>query len=166
MKIIPIHYTPSLKVDNWLQIEHQAHEVASFIDSHEYGEFKSEMFALHHMQVSEKPFNFFVLNPTHLGAQVEELGSRFIVNPRVTAVETGSLMPLMEGCVSFPHRKNKNVDRYLIIHVEYDIPDSSVPSGLKHCVKQVERIVAQIFQHECDHAEGKNIHFKSLPSVL
>lgn len=159
--VIPIHYTPSMKVEDWLQIEEQAQAVADFIDKREYGPFKSEMFALHHSQVSEKPFNFFVLNPMWLPSEIEQLGSRFIVNPEIITELAESKMAVSEGCVSFPHRKERLVERYMLAIVGYDVPDPTSASGLKRHEKEVSRILAQIFQHECDHGKGKNIHYSS-----
>jgi len=160
MDVIKAHYTPSMKVENWLQIEDEAQEMAKFIDSHEYGPFKSEMFALHHAQVFLPSFNFFVLNPKWLGQEIEELGSRFIVNPTIITEMAESKMPVNEGCVSFPHRKDKIMDRYMIVIVGYDVPNPK-GAGLVHKEKEVSRILAQIFQHECEHGQGKNIYYKN-----
>ena len=152
MKIIPIHYNQSVPVTAWLAIEADARAIAEMIDS----EYEDRSFAVHHSQVCEKPYNFFVLNPKHIKDKVVEFGSRYIINPRISAVETKSLMSLQEGCLSFPHRKMKNVDRYMLIDVEFDIPQDG---QLVHKKFRVSDILAQIFQHECDHADGKNIHY-------
>ena len=157
MKVIPIHYTPSLPVTNWLAIEQEANEMTRLVRD------QGEMYALHHCQVSEKPFNFFVIADVEMLLPIiEDLGSRFIVNPRIISSLGGSEMDVIEGCVSFPYRKQKYVNRAMIIRVEYDIPDPTAPGGLAHKEKEVERVVAQIFQHEADHAEGKNIYFNSI----
>lgn len=165
MQIIPIHYTPSVPVTNWLAIDEQARQMAEFIDAGEYGEFKQGVFALHHSQVSEKPLNFFVLNPEPILNQVTDLGSRYIVNPRIVAHLKGSEMRVPEGCASFPHRAMKNMERAMVVVVEYEIPDPLMANGLKKVSKQVERIVAQIFQHECGHANAQNIFFKAPKNV-
>lgn len=159
MKIIQPHYNLSVPVTAWLAIEADARAIAEMIDS----EYEDRSFAVHHSQVCEKPYNFFVLNPKHIKDKVAELGSRYIINPRVSAVEPKSLMYLKEGCLSFPHRKMKNVDRYMLIDVEFDIPENG---QLVHKKFRVTDIVAQIFQHECEHAEGKNIHFNGLKSDI
>lgn len=159
--VIPIHYTPSMKVEDWLQIEDEAQAVAEFIDKREYGEFKSEMFALHHSQVSEKPFNFFVLNPMWLTSEIEQLGSRFIINPTIITEMAESKMAVNEGCVSFPHRKERLVERYMVVIVKYAVPDNTKANGLTYHEKEVSRVLAQIFQHECDHGKGINIMYKS-----
>lgn len=153
MKIIPIHYTPSLPVTNWLAIESDANAMTELIAA------QGGMFALHHSQVSDKPFHFFVLETEQLKDFIPELGSRFIINPKITGGDPKSLMWLDEACVSFPYRKDKRVLRATVINVEYDIPDQSQPNGLSHHEKRVERIIAQIFQHECQHGIGGNIFF-------
>jgi len=155
MKIIPIHYLPSAEVTNWNAIRDEAEEMAKLVDE------KGGMFALHHSQVSEKPLNFFVLHAETLKDFIPELGSRFIINPKVVGFNKDTIMSMDEGCVSFPYRKQKKVPRAFIIKVEYYIPDGVQKNGLKKVEKQVERIIAQIFQHECDHGNGKNIHFDS-----
>lgn len=156
MNIIPIHYTPSLPVSNWIHIESEANEMSVLIRAN-----PNTMFALHHSQVSEKPFNFFVLDDNLLLGEIEALGSRFIINPRIISSLEGTEKSVDEGCVSFPYRKQKKVERAMVVVVEYDIPDPLSPNGLAHKQKQVERIIAQIFQHEADHAEGKNIYFRT-----
>ena len=154
MKIIKIHYTPSLPVQNWLHIEKDANEMAALIRAN-----PNTMFALHHSQVNEKPFNFFVLDDNILLEEIEALGSRFIINPRIISSLKGTEMSVYEGCASFPYRKQKKVRRPMIITVEYDIPDPLSPNGLAHKQKQVERVVAQVFAHETDHARGRNLFF-------
>lgn len=152
MKIIPIHYNLSVPVTAWLAIEAEAKDMAEMIDS----DYEDRSFAVHHSQVCDKPYNFFVLNPKHIKDKVAELGSRYIINPRISGVEPKSLAYLEEGCLSFPFRKMKNVGRYMLIDVEFDIPENG---QLVHKKFRVTDILAQIFQHECDHAEGKNIHY-------
>ena len=157
MKVIPIHYTASVPVTNWLAIESDAKEMAELLDR----EYENTSVALHHCQVSEKPFNFFVVNPKYIKEAVMELGSRYIVNPHIVATEENSLVPLKEGCLSFPLLKPRNVMRYLLCIVEFGIPDPSQPNGLAHKKVEVNRLIAQMFQHECQHAEGKNIRWAS-----
>lgn len=155
MKLIEPQYIPSAEVSNWFGIQTEAEQLAAFVDEHKTA------YAIHHMQVSEKPLNFFVLHEESLKEFIPSLGSRYIINPKVTGIMEQTRMPMYEGCASFPYRKPKKVMRAFIVRVEYDIPDETAPNGLKHQAKQVERIIAQIFQHECDHAQGKNIYFDS-----
>lgn len=153
IEIVPIHYEPSVEVTNWNAISDYAEEMAKYVDE------KGGMFALHHSQTSNKPLNYFVLETKQLADFLPALGSRFIINPKITGFMKETMMPMQEGCVSFKYRKPKNVMRAFVVRVEYDIPDPKSKTGLKHVEKQVERIIAQIFQHECDHANGRNIFF-------
>lgn len=155
MQVIKPHYKQSENVFSWSQIEKEANEMAKLVDT------QGGVYALHHAQVSNEPFNFFVLDDKACADFLPSLGSRFIVNPKILTKMEGTEMALYEGCVSFPFRKQKKVTRSIIIGVEYFIPDFGEKTGLKKMTKKVERIVAQIFQHECEHGEGKNIYFKS-----
>ena len=160
MKVIPIHYIPAIPVSNWLAIENEAKEIAKFIDGKDYGEYKQGIFALHAAQVNPNPFDYFVLNQEVLGTVIGELGSRYIINPKIEPFPPEIAREVKEGCVSFPHRGQRYVKRAYVCNVEYDVPNPKSPNGLKHEKKQVQGVLAQIFQHECDHSLGKNIHFK------
>jgi peptide deformylase len=164
MKLIKPTYLPSNKVETWASIKDQAEELAKFIDGNDYGECKMKVFAIHHMQVCElNPFNFFVLNPEPLGAIIDELGSRFIINPVISnyLIKDPKGVPffqkMKEGCASFPYKTQKNVDRAPMVEVKYQIPGTK---GLEDKTMQVQGVVAQIFQHEIDHGHGKNIFYK------
>lgn len=162
MKVIPIHYEKALPVGNWLAIEKEAKEIAAFIDGKDYGDYKQGIFALHACQVNPKPFNYFVLNEEAVGKEViESLGSRFIVNPKIINFNTAFLVPMLEGCVSFPWRKQRYVDRYFMVDVEFEVPDQAEKNGLRKVQKNVERVLAQIFQHEIDHGNAINIRYKA-----
>jgi len=164
MKIIEPTYTPSREVTSWLSIKDEAEELARFVDDS-----RNSVFAIHHMQVSEKPLNFFVLKPKVLGVVIEELGSRFIVNPKISRYVmvdkngTPHFQKMKEGCASFPFKSPKNVLRAPLIEVIYQIPDEK--GNLIEQRKQVQGVVAQIFQHEIDHGHGKNIYYEHPKSI-
>jgi len=61
-----------------------------------------------------------------------------------------------EGCLSFPHRKEKNYERYYKIKVKYQTV-GGLFGGLKTIKETVTGFKANIFQHEVDHANCKNI---------
>ena len=150
MEIIEPIYIPSHEVSNWHSIRDQAEELAKLVDA-------TNVFAIHHMQVSEKPLNFFVLKPEVLGPVIDELGSRFIINPVVVKLFP-QFYKMKEGCASFPHKAHKNVLRSPIVTVKYQIPDSK--GELVEKTMEVQGLVAQIFQHEIDHGHGKNIYYE------
>jgi peptide deformylase len=142
-------------------------------------------FALHHCQVSEWPKSFFVIaekwivGSTEPGVQAKDLWpSRVIVNPKIlekpdtierwvtdlNAVGTKvrrkmqkrNGVKLEEACMSFPHRRPKNVERFYRIKVEYQYP---ILGGMMLRKKRewIEGLRAHIFQHETDHDNGRNI---------
>lgn len=166
MNIIPIHYNKSLPVSNWQAIIDDANEIARMIDEndirYEDGRYYTgKALALHHTQVTNTPFNFFVVTSL-VGEQIlQELGSRFIVNPKIDMLMPDSIQKVGEGCVSFPFKKEKNVERAYVCGVTYQVPDIKGEGGLRTVQKQVAGLVAQMFQHECDHAEGSNIYYKT-----
>lgn len=64
---------------------------------------------------------------------------------------------LKEACMSFSHRSEKTVERFLKIKVRYWYLWHGVPMRK---TEWIEGLKAHIFQHELDHAAGKNIYFK------
>lgn len=75
----------------------------------------------------------------------------------VTESDVNNKIQVSEGCMSFPHRTPKNVERFYRIKVKYQVKGFF---GLKTITEWVEGLKAHIFQHEIDHAQGKNIYFK------
>lgn len=151
--IIENHFIPSSPVISWFAIKDIAEEIGEYIDA------KGGMFALHHSQVSDKPLNFFVLETNVLKEWIPELGSRYIINPVIVNSNLSTVRKIHEGCMSFPHKKPKRVDRAMVVTVKYQVPDETKPNGLVDKTKEVSMLVAQIFQHECDHSLGKNIFY-------
>jgi len=62
----------------------------------------------------------------------------------------------MEGCMSFPFRKGKKINRFNKIKVTYQIKGRF---RLKKCTRWLEGLPSQVFQHEFDHCQGQNIFF-------
>lgn len=118
------------------------------------------IFALHHAQVSQKPFNFFVLNMDILPVmdhKIDLFKSPIICNARIIEKKDDpQWMP--EGCASFPHRTAKNVMRHYWIVVEFQYPDAKDSTKFHTERLELPAIYAQIFQHEAEHALGKNIY--------
>lgn len=61
-----------------------------------------------------------------------------------------------DGCMSFPKKKQKNVEIFYKVKVRYQIPSWR---GLKTVTEWVEGVKAHIFQHEIDHSRGINIYY-------
>lgn len=72
-----------------------------------------------------------------------------------------NLISVPEACMSWPMRKTKNVQRYHTIKVRYQYIDKNMlgMTVVKTFEGWVEGLKAHILQHECDHFDGKNIHY-------
>lgn len=160
MELIKIHYNPSAPVTNWNNIKDIAEEMNEIVNKRQH------CLAMHHAYVTQKPLNFFVLNEEALKDFIPKLGSKYIINPKIEAFVKASVLAMPEACVAFPHRSPKNVMRAFVLKVSYQIPDPLSKNGLKKVENaEVERIIAQIFQHEIDHANGKNIFFDAPKAI-
>lgn len=71
--------------------------------------------------------------------------------------KTPNAKQYMEGCMSFPFRHGKKIQRYNKIRVSYQIAHGR---GLKTITTWLEGLPSQVFQHEFDHIQGENIFFK------
>lgn len=187
MEIVPIHYKKSEPVKKYAEIEQEAHEMASMIDAKDFNGVHRAAFALAHAQVSTEPLAFFVLDkifvtPFQENGDDAVFEDRVIINPQILEAPIylrtkGALfrghdefdgeelipgkMPnsrqYQEGCMSFPHRKAKRLNRFNKIKVRYQINGRF---GLKNVTKWLEGLPSQVFQHEFDHTQGKNIFFE------
>ncbi len=152
MKIIlPLSKNHSIKVSSWSEIKKEALEIREFMKTNTFQGNWSSARAIAHVQVeAENPKRFFVVHDEY----VKTLGHWCIVNARILTRDIPCTFE--EGCMSFPFRKSKKVQRYNDIKVEYYIPFLDV-----HLIKKTKvltDIEAYIFQHEIDHANGVNIY--------
>lgn len=69
-----------------------------------------------------------------------------------------NVISVPEACMSFPHRKQKQVDRFYEIRVSYQYLNSK--GKVKDFTGWVTGLKAHILQHEADHFAGKNIYHK------
>ena len=147
MKIIEPHKNPARAVVTQEDIDRvlqSAYKMTSLCrQRHGLYEFGR---AIAHTQVEKAdPLSFFV---THEGF--------VFVNPEIISHD---YMPVLksEGCLSFPHNKEKQVQRYKKIKVQYQkILEGG--SELKTLTRTVSGIVAEVFQHEIDHLKGKYVY--------
>ena len=165
MRIVPIHYIPALEVASYEAVREDAQEMARIMEEgvmqYEDGSrYIGNAWALHHAQVNNRPFNFFVLNRNLATPDViERVGSHIIINPKIKNILPDMVHAMKEGCVSFQHKKEKKVHRAIIVKVDYDVPDEKSKTGLRHVSQEVHGVIAQVFQHECDHGAGKNMYY-------
>lgn len=76
--------------------------------------------------------------------------------------EIPNTIEVPEGCMSFPNRKERNMKRYYTIKVRYQyLKKGLLGTKVETFEGWVEGLKAHIIQHETDHFDGKNIHFKS-----
>lgn len=171
LKIIKIHYKISKPVSRFNEISKEAKGLLNFITNGNYKGFYNKAYAIAHTQVSETPYAFFVVanecvtnNPKMQWYKMFE--SQVIINPKIIealeykndGVKIPNMVEYNEMCMSFPFRTPKRVSRYDKITVEYQIKSFF---GLKTVKTTLNGIASEIFQHECDHMQGKNIYFES-----
>lgn len=177
MELIKIHYNPAKPVTSYKEIETEIVKLKKFIVE---ADKKRECYAIHHGQVHPHPYNFFVVHPRYCLGNDRLFNHNVIINPKIISSipylkpefkDTGlpddsrghatyAQMPKiiesqfeLEGCMSFPFRKPKRVQRFVRIKVSYQ------NEKLEPITTILEGPAAQIFQHETDHASGKNIFF-------
>jgi len=163
MQIVPIHYSVSKPVVSFKEIEKQAYEMTSFIVTGPFNGLYNKAFAIAHCQVSETPLAFFVVSPDVIAEKMFE--SQIIINPKIISspdfrkVDTFTYpnkQTFLEPCMSFPFRKPKSIERWGNIQVKYQIKGFW---GLKTVKRELIGIASEIFQHETDHINGKNVYF-------
>lgn len=106
-------------------------------------------FALAHPQVSEYPLSLFVTG----GGKVVE---KVVINPKI--IERSGICHHKEACLSFPGRRPEKVvhTRYRRITVEYLEWNGDGVWSQKR--ERLDGLLAEIFQHEIEHLQGKNIY--------
>lgn len=150
------------KVESAEQIFGDAQEMQDRLNNNLFGQSK-KCFALHHAQVSSKPFNFFVINSNMEGLSKGYLKNQLIVicNPKILEKDKESRIYMKEGCMSYPHKQDKTLLRCNRIYVSYDtlVPNEKRNSlTLEHKEEWLEDVNAQIFQHEVEHGHGISIY--------
>lgn len=147
---------PSKKVESFDQIKEDAITMQIALERGDYTRvgIKKIATAIHHSQVNPEPFNFFVIRRDVVGASNNEV--IVVANPKILTKDKTSKRLSLEGCLSFPFRPDKTVNRYSIITVGYESPDKD--GNLVYKEETLTGVMAAVFQHECEHAHGKNIY--------
>lgn len=74
--------------------------------------------------------------------------------------ELSNVIEVPEGCMSFPHRKQKNKKRFHTVKVKYQyVKKTMLGNQVKTITQWVTGLKSHIFQHECEHFEGKNMFY-------
>lgn len=77
-------------------------------------------------------------------------------------LQTPNTFEAKEGCMSFVRRKPKIVNRAWRIKVRYQYPTKVMGlQKMKTADEWCEGLKAQIFQHEIEHMDGKNIYYEA-----
>lgn len=170
------------------EVKEQIADLLTFLDENN-GHFKDkwkECYALHHAQVSETPYNFFVIAPTMVGKESFQFNDRVIINPEILETpaiiekvfpkrenvrqedgtmqiilkkekeKVNNVLPVDEACMSYAWRSKKKMDRFYRIKVRYQVQRWW---GLSTKTEWIEALRAHIFQHEYEHGLGKNIYY-------
>lgn len=161
MKII-LPKIQSAKVTDFAFVEEDAKRMHLALLSHDFQPMHPRLgaknaFALHHSQVEERqPQDFFVLNGNLLGLNKGQIA--VVINPKILE-KRGDRKLVKEGCLSFPFRADIGTLRYDKLLVEYWVPNKK--GKLVREEREVEGIVAHVFQHEKQHAHCQHIYQKT-----
>lgn len=91
----------------------------------------------------------------------EVKGGKAEVTMEMVDRDLQNVITVKEGCMSFPQRSERNMDRKYRIKVKYQyLAQGMLGEKAKTFEGWVEGLKAHIIQHECEHFAGKNIHFK------
>ena len=184
MEIIKCHYKVSKPVVSYKEIKAEAEALRRFIVLGQFKGYYNKAFAIAHCQVSETPFAFFIVSPDVIKEKM--FVDDVIINPEIVeaplhkniagnpealkkmgldlekikaqTIKVPNAIEYQEPCMSFPFRTPKRITRYDVIKVKYQIPGFF---GLKMIEAELHGIASEIFQHEYDHLQGKNIYFES-----
>lgn len=178
IKLIPpkeLSREPAFPVQKLSQIEHLIPGMLELVNGHFQGKYAAA-YAIHHAQVDRTPWNFFVVHRDLVDQG--HFPHAVIINPRIVSIPetvgtehmvknekgkdvekmTKNVFPMFESCMSFPWRTGKHVDRAMQVKVEFQTPGGLL--GLKKHKKTVSKISSHIFQHECEHAQGRNMFYQ------
>lgn len=148
---------PAKHVENFDQIRVDAYRMLESLDRGIIiGNERVGAIALSHAQVSQEPFNFFVID----SSVKQYFKYRIIINPKIVHQET--IVPFEEGCMSFVNRPHFKTERFRYIDVEWQHASESSQIHPRTKRERLEDFPAMIFQHEIDHSMGTNIYEKFL----
>lgn len=149
-----LSHKPAAKVTSYGQIKAAAADMLTLLNADKFAGKYDNGFALHHAQVSNEPLNFFV---TH--RSWENVLPSIVVNAKI--IERMEPLTFKEACLSFPFRDPIKTPRYwrvIVEYEEYSKARSWFANGLRPQQMAFDGLAALIFQHENDHAIGKNIY--------
>lgn len=164
MQIVKPHSIIAKPVKRFKQIAEEADKMHEMLMAKQFSGYYQAGYALAHSQVNYNPFRFFVV----IDELVEVFGHNVIINPVITRaldieeIAKGVVIPNFgkceEGCLSYPWRRGKSVDRFNRINVKYQTPHWLW--GLKTYRRAFTGLASQIMQHEIDHMNAITLFTK------
>ncbi len=155
MQLVEPHDIIAKPVKRFKQVAIEADKMHKILTAKKFGGYYQAGYALAHSQVSYNPFRFFVV----IDELVEIFGHNVIINPVITraldieevakGITVANYGRCEEGCLSYPWRRGKSVDRFNRINVKYQTPHWFW--GLKTHRRTFTGSASQIMQHEIDH---------------
>lgn len=113
--------------------------------------------AIFNAEILDAPENITKDVPRRVAVRDPDDASKVSVQVIVEPRTLENLISVPEACMSFPHKKAKNMMRYYEIKVRYDYMDSK--GRIKSFKGIVKGLKAHILQHETDHFQAKNIFY-------
>ena len=147
MKIVlPPHNIPAQEVAELTQeVVAEIEMMQEMVKRNNYHGGLMKGYALAHPQVSEFPLALFVMG----GGKVVD---KVVINPKI--IEASRECKHRERCLSFPSKLLATVKhkRFKRIKVSYQ------DENLQHHEEILDGLISEIFQHEIEHLNGKNIY--------
>lgn len=156
MKIIqPAHNKVASPVTSWAEIKEEAKALREFVNHGKFEGNYDKAFAISHVQVSDTPKSFFVVHK-----DFEKLFGTWCVINQSLAPKKGQNacrepVEWEEACMSFPYRKPKRTERFMIMRVTYKAPFFW---SWRTITRELKELPAFIIQHEAGLAAGTNIY--------
>jgi len=159
MEIIAPHENVSRLVtpEDIEKVYKDAEEIAPLLNK-QLGRYPG-FYAIAHPQVEkDRPLRFFVINPR--AGIFNQFRSIVIINPVITN-HTNSTIDSIEGCATFSKFKEKTVQRWNKVEVEFsdlEFDQEKKPLLGKRKKLSLNGRLSKVFQHEIDHLDAKYIY--------
>lgn len=125
-----------------------------------FEDFHFEGRAILNAEILEAPKEIEKQVPKRTMVRDEEDPTQFHVETVMETKMVDNTITVPEACMSFNHRKAKNIDRYHTVRVRYEyVTDRGKTKTFEGWVKGLK---AHILQHETEHFQGQNIFYNKL----
>lgn len=115
-------------------------------------------YALAHHQIEKDHLRAFFVRVDVAFAFFNSI--KIIANPSWSPADT-VVREQREGCMTHGGRGDRKVRRFALIDAEFD---EIVDGRLQRRTMRLDRMAAQIFQHETEHCDGKTIYSDKMPA--